>query len=101
MSRVYITASMKHSSLGISLPTLSVETADHTGGGFTVGGLHPSTLAAMTGKGPEVKKGERFDLKANLNAQRTSLALVVNTSKHLPHLEWSSENGMGKSRCPY
>lgn len=85
---------MKHGNL---LPTFSVETADHTGGGYTVGGLHPSSIAALAGKGPEVKKGERFDLKANLNGQRTSLALVVNTSKHLPHLEWSSESGIGQS----
>lgn len=94
MSRVYLTASKKHNSL---LPTFSIETADHTGGGYTVGGLHPSSLATLLGKGPEVKKGERFDIKANLDSQRTSLSLVVNTSKHLPHLEWSSDGGIGKS----
>lgn len=99
MSRVYLTANMKHSSLGVSLPTFSIDTTDNKGSCFAIGGIHPSSIAALAGKGqgPEIKKGERFDIKANVNTQRTSLSLVVNTSKHLPHLGWSSENGMGKS----
>lgn len=78
---------MQHRSLGIALPVFSIETADHTGGGYHVGGLHPSSIAAMTGKGPEVKKGEQFDLKFNVNAKRTSLALVVDT-QNICHI-WS------------
>jgi len=96
MSRLYVTASMKHTSLGIALPVFSIETADHTGGGYHVKGIHPASLAAFSGHGPEIKKGERFDVKFNVNSQRTSLALVINTTKHLPHLEWSSEGGMGE-----
>ncbi|RDW75853.1 hypothetical protein BP5796_06674 [Coleophoma crateriformis] len=96
MSRVYITASMPHSTFGIAMPVFSIESTDHTGGSFAVGGLHPTSIAKMAGKLPEVKKGERFDFKFNINAKRTSVALVVATSKHLPHLDWSSEKGMGK-----
>jgi len=95
MSRVYLTATLSHNSLGLALPTLSIATSDHTGGGYSVGGLHPSSLAALTGRGPEVKKGERFDVKVNCNKQRSSLSLVVATGKHLPHLEWSSDGGLG------
>ncbi|KAJ4391817.1 hypothetical protein N0V93_005437 [Gnomoniopsis smithogilvyi] len=96
MSRVYFTASMPHEKFGVGLPTLSFETNDHTGGGYDIGGLHPTSIATLFGKGPEVKKGERFDLKFNLNAKRTSLSLVVMTTKHLPHWEWSSDGGAGK-----
>lgn len=67
MSRVYFTVSMPH---GFGLPTLSFETNDHTGGGYNIAGLHPTSIAALLGKGPEVQKGERFDLKLNLNAKR-------------------------------
>lgn len=70
MSRVYFTASMPHEKFGVGLPTLSFETNDHTGGGYDIGGLHPTSIATLFGKGPEVKKGERFDLKFNLNAKR-------------------------------
>lgn len=52
---------------GLAVPTLSVETNDHTGGGINYGGLHPSSIAALLGKGPDVKKGERFDFKFNIN----------------------------------
>ncbi|TVY45154.1 Acyl-protein thioesterase [Lachnellula occidentalis] len=98
MSRVYLTADMKHSSLGVSLPTFTINTTDDKGNSAAIGGLHLSSIAALAGKGkgPEIKEGERFDVKANANAQRTSLSLIVNTSKYLPHLGWSSENGMGK-----
>lgn len=96
MSRLYFTATMKHSSLGIDLPVFSFETADHTGGGYHLQGLHPSSIAALGGKGPELKKQERFDVKFNVNAKRTSLSLIVNTKKHIPHLEWSSESGTGE-----
>ncbi|KAK2605777.1 hypothetical protein N8I77_008591 [Diaporthe amygdali] len=97
MSRLYITASMPHKNwTGLALPTLSVETNDHTGGGINYWGLHPSSIAALVGKGPDVKKGERFDLKFNVNGSRSSAALVVNTTKHLPHVEWSSDGGLGK-----
>ncbi|KAG8156415.1 hypothetical protein KVR01_013756 [Diaporthe batatas] len=81
---------------GLAVPTLSVETNDHTGGGVNYGGLHPTSIAALLGKGPEVKKGERFDFKFNINGSRSSAALVVNTTKHLPHVEWSSDGGLGK-----
>lgn len=94
MSRVYFTATFQHKNLPI--PTFSFETNDHTGGGYEIGGLHPSSIAALIGKPPDVKPGERFDLKFNLNKQRTSLSLVVFTTKHLPHVEWSSDGGMGK-----
>lgn len=68
MSRLYITASMPHKNwTGLAVPTLSIETNDHTGGGINYGGLHPSSIAALLGKGPDVKKGERFDLKFNVN----------------------------------
>lgn len=70
MSRVYLTASMPHEKFGVGLPTLSFETNDHTGGGYDIAGLHPSSIATLFGKGPEIKKGERFDLKFNLNAKR-------------------------------
>lgn len=117
MSRIYFTATMPHAKFGLALPTLSFETNDHTGGGYDIGGLHPTSIAALFGKGPEIKKGERFDLKFNLNAKRyivpprpiayyvwsgkltqrrTAFALVVNTTKHLPHWEWSSDGGAGK-----
>ncbi|CAN8096329.1 unnamed protein product [Discula destructiva] len=96
MSRVYFTASMPHEKFGIGLPTLSFETNDHTGGGYDIGGLHPTSIATLFGKGPEVKKGERFDLKLNLNSKRTSVSVVVMTTKHLPHWEWSSDGGAGK-----
>jgi hypothetical protein len=46
--------------------------------------------------GPELRKQERLVLKFNLDAKRTSLSLVVNTLKHVPHLEWSSERGIGR-----
>lgn len=94
MSRVYFTATFQHKNLPI--PTFSFETNDHTGGGYEIAGLHPTSIAALLGKGPDVKPGERFDLKFNLNKQRTSLSLVVFTTKHLPHVEWSSDGGMGK-----
>ncbi|POS75754.1 hypothetical protein DHEL01_v205843 [Diaporthe helianthi] len=81
---------------GLPVPTLSVETNDHTGGGINYGGLHPTTIAALLGKGPDVAKGERFDFKFNINGTRSSAALVVNTTKHLPHVEWSSDGGLGK-----
>ncbi|KAL2280961.1 hypothetical protein FJTKL_12103 [Diaporthe vaccinii] len=81
---------------GLAVPTLSIETNDHTGGGINYGGLHPSSIAALLGKGPDVKKGERFDFKFNINGSRSSAALVVNTTKHLPHVEWSSDGGLGK-----
>lgn len=68
MSRLYVTASMPHKNWsGLAVPTLSVETNDHTGGGIHYGGLHPSSIAALLGKGPDVKKGERFDFKFNIN----------------------------------
>lgn len=70
MSRVYITAAMQHKDFGVGLPTLSVETADYTGGGYEVAGLHPSAIAAMVGKGPKLEKQERFDLKFNINNKR-------------------------------
>lgn len=70
MSRVYFTASLPHEKFGIGLPTLSVETNDHTGGGYDVGGLHPTSIATLLGKGPDLPKQERFDLKFNLNAKR-------------------------------
>jgi len=70
MSRVYFTASMPHEKFGIGLPVLSFETNDHTGGGYDIAGFHPSSIATLFGKGPEVKKGERFDLKLNINAKR-------------------------------
>lgn len=95
MSRVYFTATLQHKAFP-GLPTLSVETNDHTGGGYAVAGLHPSSIAALLGRPPNVQPGERFDFKCNVNKARTSVALVVFTTKHLPHLEWSSEGGMGK-----
>lgn len=61
---------MQHENLGKGLPTFSFETNDHTGGGWEVGGLHPSTIATMIGKGPEITKQERFDLKFNVNRKR-------------------------------
>lgn len=68
MSRLYITASMPHKNWsGLAVPTLSIETNDHTGGGINYGGLHPSSIAALLGKGPDVKKGERFDFKFNIS----------------------------------
>lgn len=95
MSRVYFTATLQHKAFP-GLPTLSVETNDHTGGGYAVAGLHPSSIAALLGRPPDVQPGERFDFKCNVNKAWTSVALVVFTTKHLPHLEWSSEGGMGK-----
>lgn len=94
MSRVYFTATFQHNNLPI--PTFSFETNDHTGGGYEIAGLHPSSIAAILGKPPDVRPGERFDLKFNLNKQRTSMSLVVFTTKHLPHVEWSSDGGLGK-----
>lgn len=71
MSRLYVTASMPHKNwAGLAVPTLSIETNDHTGGGINYGGLHPSSIAALLGKGPDVKKGERFDFKFNINVSR-------------------------------
>lgn len=68
MSRLYVTASMPHKNwAGLAVPTLSIETNDHTGGGINYGGLHPSSIAALLGKGPDVKKGDRFDFKFNIN----------------------------------
>lgn len=61
---------------GLAVPTLSVETNDHTGGGINYGGLHPSSIAALLGKGPDVKKGERFDLKFNVNVS-SFLGIVI------------------------
>lgn len=87
---------MKHSSLGIDLPVFSLSTADHTGGNYHIGGLYPSSIAALGGKGPELKKQERFDVKFNVNAKRTSLSLIVNTKKHLPAITWDTENGTGE-----
>lgn len=72
MSRLYVTASMPHKNwAGLAVPTLSIETNDHTGGGINYGGLHPSSIAALLGKGPDVKKGERFDFKFNINVSIT------------------------------
>jgi hypothetical protein len=94
MSRVYVMVSKPHNQL---MPVLSFATADHTGGGYSVGGLHPSSIAAIAGAGPkvEVKPGERFDVRFNANKKRTALTLIMNTTKHLPHLEWSSQTGLG------
>lgn len=69
MSRVYFSAVMQHTQWGM-LPTFSIETNDHTGGGYAVGGLHPSSIAAILGKGPEIGKQERFDVKFNINGTR-------------------------------
>lgn len=98
MSRVYFTTTFQHNSFPI--PTSSIETNDHTGGGYEIGGLHPTSIAALLGKGPDIKPGERFDLKFNVNKKRTSLSLVVFTMKHLPHVEWSSNGGMGTYISP-
>lgn len=95
MSRLYITATMKHSTWGIDLPVFSFETSDHTGGGYHVYGLHPSSIAALAGKGPQLEKQDRFDVKFNINAKRSTLSLVVNTKRHLPHVEWDSKSGVG------
>lgn len=77
MSRCYFTVSMPHNKIGKGLPTISFDTNDHTGGGYNVGGLHPSTIATMLGEGPEVKKQERFDLKLNCNTKRYGAYDVV------------------------
>lgn len=69
MSRVYFSAVMPHKQWGM-LPTFSIETNDHTGGGYAVGGLHPSSIAAIFGKGPDVGKQDRFDVKFNINGTR-------------------------------
>lgn len=121
MSRLYFTLTMPHERIGKGLPTISFDTNDHTGGGYNVGGIFPSHIATMVGKGPDIKKGERFDIKANCNKKRygtylrrsgnarwqtfhwkltfyrSSLTLVVNTSKLLPCVTWSSEGGAGTS----
>lgn len=89
---------MKHSSLGVDLPVLSIETADHTGGFYHIKGLHPASIAALGGKGPEIQKQERFDVKCNVNKKRTCVSLIVNTTKHLPHVDWNSDTGAGKRK---
>lgn len=61
---------MPHKQFGLALPTIGVETNDHTGGGFAVGGLHPTSIATLFGKGPEISKQERFDIKFNINSKR-------------------------------
>lgn len=91
---------MKHTSLGVDLPVFGIETADYTGGSYNVKGIHPNSIAAMAGKGPEPKKQERFDIKCNLNKKRAAIALIINTKKHLPHVEWNSETGTGKRALP-
>lgn len=68
---------MPHEKFGVGLPTLSFETNDHTGGGYNIAGLHPSTIAKLAGKGPVVEKGERFDIKFNINAKRCVSSLVL------------------------
>lgn len=87
---------MKHSSLGIDLPVFKITTADYTGGNYNVQGLYPSSIATLAGKGPELTKQERFDLKFNLNKKRTSMSLIINTKKHLPAFVWDTEKGVGK-----
>jgi hypothetical protein len=94
MSRIYVMISKPHDQL---MPVLSFATADHTGGGYSVGGLHPSSIAAIAGAGPkvEIKPGERFDVRCNANKKRIAMTLIMNTTKHIPHLEWSSATGLG------
>jgi hypothetical protein len=94
MSRIFVMVSKPHDQL---MPILSVTTADHTGGGYSVGGFHPASIAAIAGAGPkvEIKPGERFDVRFNANKKRTAMTLIINTTKHIPHLEWSSATGLG------
>jgi hypothetical protein len=94
MSRIFVTVSKPHKQL---IPVLTVTTADHTGGSYSIGGLHPASIAAIAGAGPkvEIKPGERFDVRFNANKVRTAFTLVINTTKHVPHLEWSSATGLG------
>lgn len=93
MSRLYFTAEMKYKD-GIKLPVFRIWTGDHTGGTYHIGGLYPSTIATMTGKGPQYADQERFDLKFNVNKTRANASLICNTTKHLPAVSWSTDTGM-------
>lgn len=94
MSRLYFTAEMKYTD-GIKIPVFKIYTGDHTGGSYNIGGIHPSTIAKMAGKGPKIGDQERFDVKFHVNKTRANASLIVNTSKHLPSVSWSTDSGLG------
>ncbi|KAL3423879.1 hypothetical protein PVAG01_05626 [Phlyctema vagabunda] len=98
MSRIYITASMQHSTFGFAMPTLSIDTQTHHSKNSKNGGSHSSSnhSDAMPGPLPAIQKGERFDFRFNVNGRRSCVGLEIATNKSLPHVEWSSEKGMGK-----
>ena len=94
MSRLYFTAEMKYTD-GIKIPVFKIYTGDHTGGSYNIGGIHPSTIAKMAGKGPKIADQERFDVKFHVNKTRANASLIVNTTKHLPSVSWSTDSGLG------
>jgi hypothetical protein len=59
MSRLYFTAEIKYTD-GIKFPVFKIYTGDHTGGNYNVGGLHPSTIATMVGKGPQYPECKKY-----------------------------------------
>jgi len=94
MSRLYFTLETQHSDFGIKLPVLKIWTGDYTGGTYSVHGVLPSTIATIAGKGPDYPEQERFDLKFNVNKKRANASLIINTSKHLPQIHWSTDTGL-------